>query len=160
MQPSFAQDHYLFAEVKTAAPQKLHLLLIEAAMRLACRARQFWQQGRNDRAIAALVNAQEIVAQMLADINRDVGGDLAQRVSAVYEFIFRCLVKAGHRHDEKSLGDAIRILKIERETWRQVCEKPAASFPRAAFHDRGQGVLPPLGDADPLSQQGGFSVEA
>ena len=31
MQSSMARDNYLFTEVKTAAPQKLQLLLIEAA---------------------------------------------------------------------------------------------------------------------------------
>ncbi|MGO9112140.1 MAG: flagellar export chaperone FliS [Thermoguttaceae bacterium] len=160
MPSSMAQDHYLFTEVKTAAPQKLQLLLIEAALRLSNRARQYWQQDRNDLAIQALVNAQAVMAHMLGVIDHKAGGDLAKRVSAVYEFIFRSLVKAGHRHDEKSLGDAVRILEIERQTWRQLCEKLAAISPRATFDDGYRGVLPHLGDPDLLSQPGGFSVEA
>ena len=161
MQSSMAQDHYLFTEVKTAAPQKLQLLLIEGALRLANRTRQFWQQGHNDRATESLVRAQEIVGQMLAGINHKVGGDLARRVSSLYEFILRCLANAVSRHDDKSLGDAIRILEIERETWRQLCEKLAVNAPHANFGDAPRGALPDQSsDADLLSQSGDFSIEA
>ena len=107
------------------------------------------------------MNAQSVVAEMLASMDREAGGDLANRVSAVYEFIYRSLIKAGHRHDEKSLGDAIRVLEIERETWRQVCDKLAANSPWSTFHDAQRGVPPPRGgDPELLSQPGGFSVEA
>ena len=140
---SMAEDSYLFTEVKTATPQRLQLLLIEAALRLANRARHFRQQGRDDLAIGSLVYAQSVVAEMLASMDREAGGDLARRVSAVYEFIYRSLIKAGHRRDEVSLGDAIRVLEIERETWRQVCDKLAANSPWATFHDAQQGVPPP-----------------
>jgi flagellar protein FliS len=156
-----AQDHYLFTEVKTAPPQKLQLLLIEGALRLANRTRQFWQQGHNDRATESLVRAQEIVGQMLAGINHKVGGDLARRVSSLYEFILRCLANAVSRHDDKGLGDAIRILEIERETWRQLCDRLAVNAPHANFGDAPRGVLPiQSSDADLLSQSGGFSTEA
>ncbi len=165
--PSTAQDSYLFTEVKTATPQKLQLLLIETVLRLANRARQFWQEGRNDRAVVALVNAQSVMAEMLASMDRKAAGDLAEPVSAVYEFIYRSLVKAGHRHDEESLGNAIRILEIERETWRQVCDKLAMDVSRASFHDAERAVLPPghhvpmVGNSPHLSSQSeGFSIEA
>ena len=139
---SMARDHYLLTQVKTATPQKLQLLLIDTALRSANRARQYWQQGRNDLAVRALLNAQEVVAQMLAAIDREAGGDLAQRVSALYTFIYRSLVKAGHRHEEKSLADAIRILEIERETWRQVCDKLAVNPPHADFGNAPRGGPP------------------
>ena len=158
---SMAQDSYLFTEVKTATPQKLQLLLIEAALRLANRSRQFWQEGRNDRALQALFDAQAVIAQMLGRIDREAGGDLAKRVSAVYEFIYRSLVKAGYRRDEKSLGDAIRILEIERDTWRQVCEKLTMNSPQVSFDDAAPGVPSPLGAAPEVSYEpGGFCIDA
>ncbi len=157
---SMAQDAYLATEVTTAAPQKLQLLLIEAALRLANRARHFWKQDRNDLAIQALVHAQSMVAEMLGSMDCQAGGDLAKRVSAVYEFIFRSLVKAGQRHDEKSLDDAIRILEIERETWRQVCDKLATESRRGLLDEPQSGVpAPGVHDPDPLSRSGGFSIE-
>jgi flagellar protein FliS len=154
-----ARDHYLSTEVKTAAPQKLQWLLIEAALRSANRAREFWRQGDDEQATEAIVHAQSVLGQMLAAIDREGGGELAKHVSSVYEFIFRSLVKAGQRRDEQSLAEAIRVLEIERETWRQLCEKlsadHAASRPAAPFARFGAPV-----DVDETDYSGGFSFEA
>ncbi len=157
--PLPARDNYLATEVKTAAPQKLQRLLIEAAIASANAAREFWRQGRDDLAIARIVHAQGILGQMLSAIDRKGGGELAQRVFGLYEFIFRLLVRAGHRHDETCLADAVRILEIERETWRQLCAKLAAdqahSRPAAPFLLRGAQR-----DAETGELAGGFSLEA
>ncbi len=157
--PPFARDNYLSTVVKTAAPQKLQWLLIEAALRSANCAREFWRQGDNERATEAIVHAQSVLGQMLAAIDREGGGELASRVSTVYEFIFRSLVKAGHRRDEQSLGEAIRVLEIERETWRQLCAKIAADHaprgPAAPYARFGAPV-----DYDATDSAGGFSFEA
>ena len=111
--PHAAHDEYLGVEVRTAPPQKLHLMLIEAALRSAERARQHWQAGQNEPAIKALVHAQAALGRMLADLDHESGEPLVRRVAAEYEFIFRTLVRAGLKRDEKCLADAIRILQIE-----------------------------------------------
>jgi flagellar protein FliS len=154
-----ARDNYLLTEVKTAAPQKLQWLLIEAAIRSANRAREFWRQGRDDLAIVRIAHAQGVLGEMLAAIDRDAGGELAQRVSGLYEFIFRLLVRAGHRHDETCLADAVRILEIERETWRQLCAKISADrIPgRPAAPQAGHAVI---FDLQPIDVTEGFSLEA
>ena len=64
--PSTARDNYLSTQVKTAPPQKLQWLLVDAALGSANRAGEHWRQGRDDLAILALVHAQSVVGQMLA----------------------------------------------------------------------------------------------
>jgi flagellar protein FliS len=158
---SSARDNYLSAEVQSATPQKLRLLLIETSLRLANRAAQFRSEGCHDRALDALIQAQEIVSQILGSMDHKRGGELVQRVSSVYEFIYRSLVHAGYRRDEKSLRDAIRILEIERRTWRELCEQIAAEDPRESLHPAARGIsMPPNGSDDLSSMPGGFSVEA
>ena len=46
-----------------------------------------------------------------------------QEIASVYNFIFRTLVDANRRHDERKLDDALRVLAVERETWRLVCQQ-------------------------------------
>lgn len=163
--PLPARDNYLATEVKTAAPQKLQWLLIEAALRSANRAAEYWRQGRDDMAIGRIVHAQGVLAAMLDAIDLKAGGELAQRVFGLYEFIFRLLVRAGQRHDETCLADAVRLLEIERETWRQLCAKiatdsahirPAAPFARF-FADPLPGHP---ADAEEADYCGGVSLEA
>jgi flagellar protein FliS len=159
MQSSRARDQYLFTNVNTATPQKLQLLLIDAALQSAHRAGEYWRQGLDDRAVAALVHAQSVLNEMLAVIDRHAGGEVAARVSAVYDFIFHALVRASSQHDARGLADAVRVLEFERETWRQVCEKIATDQPPpgpAAPHARfGAPIDSAAGDF-----AGGLSLEA
>ncbi len=118
-----ARENYLTTQVLTAPPQKLQLMLIEAAIRSARLARQKWQSREDQSACEALIRAQEIMSELLAGLKREVDPDLVERVAGVYLFILRSLTQANLRHDEKKLDDALRVLEEERETWRQVCAK-------------------------------------
>jgi flagellar secretion chaperone FliS len=123
MQSPANANQYLTTEVFTAPPQKLQLMLIEAAIRMVTRTKRHWQAAENGQAGLALVHAQEIVDQLIRGVNREVCPELADRVLAVYMFIARCLTEAFQNQDEKKLEDALRVLGVERETWRQLCEK-------------------------------------
>ena len=48
-----ARDEYLATEVMTAAPQKLQLLLVEAAIRFARQAESHWRVHENEAAFRA-----------------------------------------------------------------------------------------------------------
>jgi flagellar protein FliS len=159
-----AGDNYLDAEVRTATPQKLQLMLIDAALRSANRAQQFWQQGQNDPAFKAILYAEKLLGQMLAAIDPDTTGELGKKVSAIYEYVFRSLVQAANRRDEKSLADAIRVLEIERETWRQLCEKLTAEHHSGPlFPEHPLPGVPHFARLDDfgldIASAGGFSLE-
>jgi len=128
MDPS-ARREYLATEVLTATPQKLQLMLIEAAIRSAETAREKWKAEKNDEACEALIHAQDCIGEMLAGLNKEVDSELTRKVAGVYLFIFRSLMEANYHHDEKKLDDALEVLEIECETWRQVCEKLGSKLP-------------------------------
>lgn len=151
------RDDYLASEVLDASPAKLQLLLVEGAMRSAEKARAHWQAGENDLACQSLIRAQEIVTQMTAGLDRDAAPDIAPRLAAVYLFVFRTLVQANLERSEKLLGDALRVLTIERDTWRAVCEQLKRSSVEAP---RPGAPLPPHFAADVDSRASGFSIEA
>ena len=166
----FARDNYLSTEVLTATPQKLHLMLVEAAIRFTQRGRLLWQTGEDAAACESLVRAQNIVSQLMAGLNYESDCEVVPRLAGVYQFVFRTLLDANLRRNEQKIDDAIRVLEVERETWRQVCEKfpgdSATSAPSLAQLDQG-GPAPPLphdfglslpaADGLPTS---GFSLEA
>jgi len=159
MQPA-ARQNYLETEIMTATPQKLQLMLIDAAIRAGRRAKQCWEEDKDDEASEALIQAQEIVGELLAGLNPEVDSQLSQKVASVYLFIFRALMEATHDRDEEKLRDALRVLSTERETWRQVCEECGeAQQPQAA--QQPEATAPPqLDDQTPDMSSGGFSLEA
>jgi flagellar secretion chaperone FliS len=118
-----ARDEYLATEVLTAAPQKLRLMLIEAALRFGRRADAHWKNGQHEAALDDLIHAQEAVTQLISGLSANLESSLVRQIAAVYAFIYRSLVSAGFHRDPKKLADALRVLETERETWRQVCEK-------------------------------------
>lgn len=94
-------------------------------------------------------------------MNYDENSPLVSRIAGIYVFIYKSLVMAHMKRDIARLNDAIRVLEIERETWRQVCERHAESGPRE--------TKPPipaplsakmLSRADDLAINSSFSFEA
>ncbi len=124
---TLAQNEYLTAEVMTATPQRLHLLLIEGVIRRIECVRHCWRDGNEEKARETLVHAQRIVMEMITGIRRDVGRTLAKNVAAIYWFVYRSLVEANTQREEKKLDDALRVLRVEQDTWRLVCEQLGSS---------------------------------
>jgi flagellar protein FliS len=158
-----AREHYLVTGVMTAPPQKLHLMLIEGAIRFVRRARQHWAAKEDAQAADALVRAQEIVGEVLAGFNRDLDPDLVNRVAAIYAFVYRTLLEASTYRDDARLAEVLNILDIDRETWRQLCEQLATTQSGSGGASPLAGPHIPPGIFDPLSageHPGRFSLEA
>jgi len=129
-----ARDEYLETEVLTAPPQKLQLMLLDATLRFAAKAQDCWRAENFIDGGEAILRCQEIVTEIMAGIQPEVDKSLTSRVSAIYAFVFRCLVAAHLHRDEAKLAEAIAILEIERETWQQVCMQLAGAAPIAPMH--------------------------
>lgn len=127
MQQYQARQNYIQAEVHTATPQKLQLLLVEAAIKNIHRTKQAWKNGKFEDGFETLARAQDIVAEILSSLDIEGNPDIAKKLAAIYVFIFRRLAEGGMAHQEEKLDDALRVLESERETWRLVCEKFGSS---------------------------------
>ena len=139
MAPS-VRDDYLVTEVMTAAPQKLQLLLVDAAFRLAVKAREHRRDHQAEAAGEALIRCQQIVTELMCGLRPESNPELVRKVGAIYAFIFRTLVEAHLKHDATKLDEVISILEIERDTWREVCTQLGSTRaaddsgqPRASF---------------------------
>jgi flagellar protein FliS len=154
-------DEYLVNEVLTATPQRLHLMLIDAAIRHCERARRFWNAQLEEQASEAIAKAQDTVSEMLACLNYGQQRELAGRIAGVYNFVFRAVVNAGLKRDEKSLADALRILEIERDTWREIVRMTGSAGASASSGSRTHGAHgPPAPVAMPEALPTGFSAQA
>jgi flagellar protein FliS len=130
-------DEYLATQVLTATPDRLRLMLIEAALRKCELARQTWDVEAGEPWGEALSRAQDLVTELLASLNFVDQPELARKIAAIYNYIFRELVAAHLEHDATRLGNARKVLEIERDTWRQVAQKLAQSgetAPARAVH--------------------------
>jgi flagellar protein FliS len=116
------QSSYLETKVLTAPPHRLHLMLIEGAIRFGRQADEAMRRGDFATAAGPLARVIDIVGEMLAGV-RENKSELNERLSAVYLFVFCRVSEAKINADAAALAEVLRILEFERQTWQLVCEK-------------------------------------
>ena len=157
-----ARDSYVEAQVLTATPQKLRLMLIEGAIRFARKTILHWEAGDNARALDAIVRCRNIVTELLSSI-RVADSELTKQVASLYLFVFQHLTQAQLRRDAKLVNEAIEILEVERETWRELCEQmPHAPVPTEQHIAAGprEIIAPPIAYPEADLRQGSISFDA
>jgi len=148
------KSSYLESKVLTAPPHRLHLMLIEGAIRFGRQADAALQQGDATAAAGPLLRVIDILGEMLAAV-REKKTELNQRLADVYLWVFCKVSEAKINSDAAALAEALRILEFERETWQMVCEKfggAAASLPPAP-HARKFDSSVPHGKKNGISWQ-------
>lgn len=124
--------NYRTTEVLTAPPQKLQLLLLEAALRNIRRTEAAWQAGQIEAGYRFLEKARAIVGELLAAIRPERWPEVAPKVAGVYRFVYVTLAEAGLTQNQNRLRDAARVLEIERQTWQEVCQRLQGENPGGA----------------------------
>ena len=117
---TIARDSYLEAQVHTATPQRLRLMLIEGAQRQVRAAEAAWREGRSDDTVSALIRARDIVAELLSGIRPD-STPLVQQTLGIYAYLYSALTEVQHSGDAHALPGILRVLDEERQTWQAVC---------------------------------------
>lgn len=151
------RDSYFETQIFTATPQKLRLMLLDGALTYARRAAEHWRQGRVYEGGEAIIGCQRIVMELLRGLKPDVAPELVAEVAALYNFVSGALIEAGLSRDVAKLNEAVAVLEIERETWRQLCEQLGSSLdePRPA-----SAKPAPHFSHQSADHAGGFSVDA
>jgi flagellar secretion chaperone FliS len=128
---------YLETQVLTATPERLHLLVVDAAIRFARQGEAALEAKNIEAAFLALDNCRSCVTEILGGINSDPNPELAERLKGLFVFVQRNLVYADLKRDPQLVRDALAILETHRQTWlalmeRLQQEKTALRCPHAA----------------------------
>ena len=116
-------NEYLRNAVMTATPEQLQLMLYDGCIRYALQARDALERKEYEQSFEKLTRAQHIIIEMQNGLNYDVNPELCARVASIYQFLYRKLVDASVQRDVSAIDDAVRILRMERETWRILVER-------------------------------------
>ena len=149
-----AKNPYLRDAVMTASPEQLHLMLYDGAIRFAMQGREAIEHKEHEKAYDRLTRAQHIMLEMQNGLNPDVNRELCERVAGIYSFIYRKLVDASVNRDVDAVDDAVKVLRIERETWQILVDKVGKV--RAQTHELATAEL----SGGPGEDTPGFSAEA
>src|SRR5260370_696430 len=110
---------YLEAQVLTASPERLHLMVTDAAIRFARQAAAAIENKHFESAFHALNRSRDCVNDILAGITNDPNPELADQLRGLFVFVQQNLARADLARDEQLIRDALAILEAHRATWQE-----------------------------------------
>ncbi|MGB7991682.1 MAG: flagellar export chaperone FliS [Candidatus Methylophosphatis roskildensis] len=107
--------------VSSADPHRLTLMLFEGALVSANAARIHLENGDVPLKGSAISKAIEIISNGLkVSLDFDVGGELAQRLASLYDYMCARLLHANLRNDLAALAEVSTLLRELKEAWEQI----------------------------------------
>jgi len=113
--------------VMAADPHKLIVMLFDGAQASIRAARIHMQSGNIAEKGKAISKALDIINNGLsAALDLEKGGEIAERLGSLYDYIARLLLTANLRNDEESLNQAERLLEDVASAWREIGQQQSA----------------------------------
>jgi flagellar protein FliS len=136
----------------TAGPLQLRLLLYDGAIKYARQARTALEQSDFEQSYLNLSRVQNIVLELSNSLNHDQAPELCDRLTALYNYIYRQLVNANLQRDPALVDEVIELIDYERETWRQLMDQMGEGSDASGEAPAGDGAAPTNGAMSPGRQ--------
>lgn len=167
-----ANDQYLQNTVLSASPARLRLMLLDRSVALVEAILDHRRRDAQTLTDERTLSLRDILGELLSGVTRD-SNDLTVRIADLYVFLLQELTRAEQEPGLERIESIGKILRIEQETWRQVCEAAAkrnapapapaiapATGAHAAGKVRGVGAPHVGGAADAASLAGSLNLNA
>ncbi|WP_353798751.1 flagellar export chaperone FliS [Thauera sp.] len=111
--------------VETADPHTLIVMLFDGATAALATAKYAMESGNIASKGASISKAIDIISNGLdASLDVEQGGELAERLSALYDYMASRLLWANLKNDMSALQEVQGLLSELADAWRQIAPKP------------------------------------
>lgn len=112
--------------VAAASPHKLIVMLFDGAILAITNANLHMQRNEIAEKGRAISHAIEIITCGLkASLDKKRGGELAQNLDALYEYMCMRLLHANRHNDRQALDEVTRLLTDIKSAWEEIADDPA-----------------------------------
>jgi len=111
---------YRSAEVVTISQRELIVKLYQGAERFLIQAQVSMTNGQREDANTACQKAKRIFVELLSTLNREQGGEIAERLHALYAFFISRISMANAEMQPGILGEIVPIIADLRSGWEQI----------------------------------------
>lgn len=116
---------YKRTQIETASPERLILMLYDGAIKFLVQAKIKMSGDKKDPQNIEAINysltkAQAIVYELIKSLDMEQGGEIAENLFSLYEFMLNQLVTANIDKDPAPVSQVIGMIKDLRETWVEV----------------------------------------
>ncbi len=117
------RDAYLENMIKTASPAKLVELLYMRAIELLDSAVDNIKNKKLKEANEDIKKAEDIIMELNLSLDMEKGGQIAQNLRALYNYMFRKLIDGNVKKDTEMILEVKDMLKELLDAWREVMKK-------------------------------------
>ncbi|MBX4262483.1 flagellar export chaperone FliS [Clostridium estertheticum] len=122
-----AFNTYKSNSVNFASKDQLLLMLVEGATKFSKIGRQAIIEKDINKAHENIVKTQNIFYELMTTLDVAKGGEWAESLMKVYEFITRRLLDANIKKSEDIMNEIIPLIEDVRDTWNEAYKKSKAS---------------------------------
>ncbi len=114
--------------VQTADPQQLILMLYDGALMALAQATVAMERQDVPKRAKSISHAISIIHDGLhASLDMESGGELAQRLAALYDYMVERLTQANATNNAAAVQEVSGLLRTLREAWAEMPRPPAAA---------------------------------
>lgn len=107
-------------QVMTVSQSKLVLLLYDGVIRFLTQAEEACVAKDISLCHNYLLRAQEVLVELQLALNRDAGGQVAEGLYMLYDYMYRRLVEANTQKDRQLMTEVRGLINDLREAWQQI----------------------------------------
>ncbi|MBQ6776187.1 MAG: flagellar export chaperone FliS [Synergistaceae bacterium] len=138
---SSAQFKYQATRISTATKEQLLLITYDIGIK-ACHAAENAMNAKNgatpdyDLANREIIRAQEVVRELMVTLNRDKGGEMADKLMQLYEYMYQLLVDANMKKEPDNLKIVRSMMEELKQTWETALMKLLQDYQAAHPEDK------------------------
>lgn len=113
----------LRATVASASPHKLIEMLLDGALAALAKAKGSMEREEIEARTAHINKATEIVVNLQGLLDREQGGEIAENLDALYDYMIRSMMEGNRDNDIDKVSEVIALLVEIRQGWGQMPEE-------------------------------------
>jgi len=124
-------NKYKSTQIKTASREQILLMLYDGAIKYMKQGRDALNDDNHELAHDKLIQAQDIVTELMASLDMDIGGDVAEDLYSLYDFILHNLVQANVEKNPRRVGQALDVMTDLNDAWDTVINEQGMTYEKA-----------------------------
>ncbi|MDI9387723.1 MAG: flagellar export chaperone FliS [Synergistota bacterium] len=153
-----AQAVYMANKVNTASREQLLLFTYDIGIRSCIGAENALEAGVVDEANNNIQRAQNVIRELMITLRVDEGGEVAQNLMRLYDFMYLMLVEANVAKDREKVSVVRGMLEELRSTWEEAIIKLAEESGEKAAPQFLRGSASAVKDDAKAVPAGGLNV--
>lgn len=114
-------------KIEGSSQGEMIILLYEGCIRFINEALVFIEKNNIQEAHNKIIKAQRIINELMVTLDFEAGGEIAQNLYNLYDFIMNELIKANIKKEKDGLYNSIEVMQELLDAWRIVIKEAQAN---------------------------------